>query len=66
MTRASSVFPELAHVHSVHILPNFASPQGEGVPPSPMGTLMIPDPRIKIRIENIHDQIDKDKHGRHH
>jgi hypothetical protein len=29
----------LAHVHFVHILPIFASPEGEGFPSSPRGTL---------------------------
>jgi hypothetical protein len=32
-------FPRLAHVHSIHISLVFASPEGEGLPPSPMETL---------------------------
>jgi hypothetical protein len=33
------LFPYLAHVHFVYILPIFASPEGERFPPSPNGTL---------------------------
>jgi hypothetical protein len=42
---ASMTKPELAHVHSVHILPYFASPEGEGFPPSPKG-------KLKIKLKN--------------
>jgi hypothetical protein len=36
MTRFGGLPFELAHVRFVHISPNFASPEGEGFPPSPM------------------------------
>jgi hypothetical protein len=39
MTEWTRSFPYLAHVHFVHILPIFASPEGEGFAPSPMVTL---------------------------
>ena len=42
MTKWLRSFPYLAHVHFVHISPIFASPEGEGFPPSPKETLMEP------------------------
>jgi hypothetical protein len=41
MTEGGDFFLELAHVRLIHITPIFASPEGEGFPPSPMVTLKV-------------------------
>jgi cell division septation protein DedD len=48
MTKRADSLPYLAYVHFVHISPVFASPEGEGFPPSPRGTLRwLPHPSNK-------------------
>jgi hypothetical protein len=53
MTEWSRSFPYLGHVHFVHISPIFASPEGEGFPPSPMVTLNVLNDQNDLNIISI-------------
>jgi len=39
MTVSSGLFAVMAHLHVVHISPDFALPEGEGFQPSPDGDI---------------------------
>jgi len=54
---------EKAHVHYVHISPYFTSPQGEGFPPSPKGTLNF---LTYLMIECLLSEQMIDKNNTHH